>query len=363
MGHIPSGDVPAAGAPAIDSATRDASFIAGDWGTTHLRLSLCDSSGTALDSLRGPGVAGIEGRFREVLESLTSPWRRRYGPLPTVMCGMVGSTIGWTDAPYVACPAQPQLIADACVVLQDYPVHITPGLSCRNHFGAPDFMRGEETQILGAMSLDNSLGRSRRLLCLPGTHTKWAVLEDGWIREFLTAPTGEVFALLREHSVLVRYPGGTDEHIDVPAFEEGLARFNEYPDAQLLHRLFECRARQLSGALTARAARDYLSGLLVASDVHGALRALSAAGNSEPVWVIGSPELTRLYASALAANRRAAHYVDGEAASLAGLVLVRRRLSQSMVTRAPGVARTPGVARAPAAGQTPSVPRKPESGS
>jgi 2-dehydro-3-deoxygalactonokinase len=324
-----------------------ASFVAGDWGTSHLRLLLCDDQGTVLDSRTGPGAAEIRGgaadrqagpreagprqagpRVTEAYESLVARWET-HGVLPAVLCGMVGSTIGWIEAPYVACPAHPEQIADACVTARGGQVHIVPGLSCRNRFDAPDFLRGEETQILGALQLRAALRRGSQILCLPGTHTKWVVLEDGLVHEFFTAPTGEVFALLREHSVLVRKPASSAGELDAAAFKEGVAHFNEAPQAQLLHRLFECRSRQLAGEITAPAAEGYLSGLLIASDVHGALRLLSEC-IAAPVILIGAPSLTGLYASALGSHGCEAIQMDGGPASLAGLTWVRRRLSTAV---------------------------------
>lgn len=302
----------------------DAGFVAGDWGTSHLRLFLCDAEGSMLDSRTGPGAADAGGRFADIFESLTACWQETHGALPAVLCGMVGSSIGWTQAPYVACPALPEQIAEACVTQRDGSVHIVPGLSCRNRFNAPDFMRGEETQILGALNLVPALRRGCWLLCLPGTHTKWVVLQDGSVREFLTAPTGELFALLRDHSVLLREPSLAETVIDMDAFKEGLAHFNEFPQAQLLHRLFECRGRQLGGELAAQAAAAYLSGLLVASDVHGALRVLSNSITARSVYLIGSSQLTQLYAAALGVQGYDASCVDGAAASLAGLAHVHQ---------------------------------------
>lgn len=305
----------------------DASFVAGDWGTSRLRLFLCDAEGAALDSCVGPGAADAGGRFADIFESLTARWERLHGALPAVLCGMVGSSIGWTQAQYVACPAIPERIADSCVTLRSGSVHIVPGLSCRNCFHEPDFLRGEETQILGALHLVPTLRQGLWMLCLPGTHTKWAVLQDGSVREFLTAPTGELFALLSEHSVLVGKHRGVEATIDADAFAEGLTCFNAFPQAQLLHRLFECRSRQLRGDLTAPAAAAYLSGLLIASDVHGALRALSDSIESRSVYVIGSSELAQLYALALNSHGYDASRVEGTAASRAGLAQVHRRLT------------------------------------
>jgi len=148
-------------------------------------------------------------------------------------------------------------------------------------------------------------------------------------REFLTAPTGELFAVLRESSVLVSKHAG-EARIDPEAFTQGLAQFNAFPEAQLLHRLFECRSRQLQGNFAAAAAAGYLSGLLVASDVHGALRVLSNSFEPLSVVLIGSSDLTQLYAAALACHGYDATCVEGGAASRAGLALVHRRLSQGV---------------------------------
>ena len=305
--------------------TGAAQFVAGDWGTSHLRLFLCDADGVALETAEGPGAAASRGRFADIFESLTVRWNERHGALNAVLCGMVGSSIGWTETPYVACPAQPDEIFDACVELRDGRIRVVPGLSCRNRFNAPDYLRGEETQILGASSLVDSLREGRRLACLPGTHTKWVVLENGWVRDFFTAPTGELFAMLRDHSILVRDRPGVDEP---QAFELGLAHCNEFPDAQVLHRLFECRSRQLSGEFPAPSASAYLSGLLIGADVNGALRVLADDIATHPVVLIGSPQLTKRYASALTTRGCASQTVDGVAAALAGLRQVYRHASE-----------------------------------
>jgi len=302
-----------------------ASFVAGDWGTSNLRLFLCDADGVSLDMLTGPGAAAAAGRFPQVLASMTARWNEVHGELPAILCGMVGSSFGWVHTPYVPCPANPEQIAQACVTLQPGTLDV-PGLSCINLFKAPDFLRGEETQVLGALHLDERLRAGCRVICLPGTHTKWVVVQDGSVREFLTSPTGEIFAVLREHSVLIR--GGTGSDTDMEAFQKGLERFHELPDTQVLHRLFESRSRQLSGELGPDAAAAHMSGMLVASDVHGALRALSGSLSTREVVLVGAPSLTRLYARACAQSGFATRSVDGTEASLQGLWHIRRRLSQ-----------------------------------
>jgi 2-dehydro-3-deoxygalactonokinase len=310
----------------------DGHVVAGDWGTSHLRLFLCDSMGVCLESASGPGAAASGGRFATTLKALLAPWCERHGPLPVVLCGMVGSNIGWVQAPYLSAPILPVQIAKSCIAVEYGRVYIVPGLSCRNPFGAPDYMRGEETQVLGALRLNEALSSGRKILCLPGTHTKWVVIEEGCVREFFTAPAGEVFAVLRDHSVLVRNPGGSPP--DLNAFNDALRAFNAFPQAQLLHRLFECRARQLSGELSAPQAESHLSGLLIASDVLGAMQLLSAGAPLRSVCLIGSPDLTSLYAAALRIHGIESGQIDGAAAALAGLLEVHRHLPQGVLSHA-----------------------------
>ena len=99
-------------------------FVAGDWGTSHLRLFLCDMRGAVLDSIAGPGVVQVKTAFPEVFESLLAPWEKSRGRLPAVLCGMVGSSIGWTSAPYIACPTIPGKIMDGCILLREGQVEI-----------------------------------------------------------------------------------------------------------------------------------------------------------------------------------------------------------------------------------------------
>src|SRR4051812_42565669 len=148
----------------------DAAYIAGDWGTSNLRLRLCAADGSVLDSRDGPGAADSRGRFAEVFDGLTADWRAT--PLPALLCGMAGWTFGWVEAPYLPCPEDIDSVADALTRARA-DVHIAPGMRCANPLGAPDVMRGEETQLLGALELRPELAQGRHLVCMPGTHTKW----------------------------------------------------------------------------------------------------------------------------------------------------------------------------------------------
>jgi 2-dehydro-3-deoxygalactonokinase len=303
-------------------------FIAGDWGTTNLRLTLCDAHGHALAQVSGPGVSQVQGQFDRVYAELIAEWIRQWGPLTSVLCGMVGSTIGWVNVPYLPCPANPQQIADAVTTIAGARTRIAPGLSCRNRHGAPDVMRGEETQILGAIALDPSLREGTHLLCLPGTHTKWVVLKNGVVEEFLTSATGELFSIVNQHSVLIRGDGSPAADA-MQSFDQAVEHVLAFRDAALAHLLFECRSRQIAGTLSRSAAPHFLSGLLIGQDVASATRLFADAQRSEhAIAIIGTPQLIELHSRALGALGHATRAVDGAAASLAGLTALHERSHQ-----------------------------------
>ncbi|HWA91045.1 MAG TPA: 2-dehydro-3-deoxygalactonokinase [Rhizomicrobium sp.] len=296
-------------------------FVAGDWGTTHLRLYVCGGDGKVLESKAGPGVSAVRDDVGGAFFKLVEDWDARYGKLPAVLCGMVGSTIGWREVAYLACPARPDAIARSalCFAMDGREIAIAPGLTCRNRLLAPDMMRGEETQILGAIRCDSELAKGRHFLCMPGTHTKWVSLKDGAIEHFLTALTGEMFDILHNHSVLVN-AGDTPEVVGGAEFARALEQTKMYPDAELIHLLFEVRSRQLKGELKKRDASAYLSGLIIGQDVSGAKRFFRAdLEQAQNVVVIGSDKLTDLYVQALKTRDLPATRIGGEAASLAGL--------------------------------------------
>jgi 2-dehydro-3-deoxygalactonokinase len=297
-------------------------FIAGDWGTSNLTLALCDEDGQALETRKGPGAANSRGRFAEVFDELAADWLKSHGPLPSVLCGMVGSAFGWREAPYLPCPADLYELAENPIVVREG-VSIVPGMRCTNPLGAPDVMRGEETQLSGAQSLYPAMSTGKQLVCMPGTHTKWVSLNGSVVQEFLTAPTGELFATLCEHTVLVRDPATPLEH-HPRDFERGLAESARHPEASLLHRLFQGRSLRLDKQLSAEGAASWMSGLLIGSDVRGALSLFSQHDAGAPVYVIGAPKLNESYAQALTRSGRTSIQIDGAKAALAGLGFVYR---------------------------------------
>jgi 2-dehydro-3-deoxygalactonokinase len=292
-----------------------AAFLCGDWGTTRLRLFLCDGQGAVLARREGPGIAEAGSRAAEIFAGLTADWD---SSLPALLSGMVGSTIGWREAAYLPCPVAAEAVAEAALRFESgkRAIAIVPGLSCTNALGLFDVMRGEETQLLGALRLKPQPGR--RLFCLPGTHAKWVLVEDGTVLRFQTALSGELFALLAQHSVLAR---GSQAARDGTAFREGLAVARGEDRAELLHLLFSTRSRQLKGELVAADAGSYLSGLVVGADVAAALRLFAP---HEPVTLIGAPDLTALYGVAL--GPLAGARIDGDDAVLAGLGFLHRHV-------------------------------------
>ena len=301
----------------------DQRYIAGDWGTSRLRLSLCCGD-RVLESLQGPGIGGLREPAGEALRALIAGWRQAHGPLPILLCGMAGSRNGWREAAYLPCPVDLGALGAAALRFEadGAPVAIAPGLSCRSRLGSPDVMRGEETQIAGAIALHPGLASGSHLLCLPGTHTKWASLEDGQVRDFLTALTGELFALLRDGSTLLRAANAGPEAESVAGdpregFERGIEDAAAPGSPSLLHGLFGVRSRQLLDGRSRDWALAYLSGLLIGADVRGAIP-LFAAATKEAV-LIGDGALNERYAYALRRQGIGASCLDGEDCALAGL--------------------------------------------
>ncbi|HEY8253122.1 MAG TPA: 2-dehydro-3-deoxygalactonokinase [Rhizomicrobium sp.] len=297
-----------------------AAFIAGDWGTSRLRLYLCDEDDHVLARAEGEGASAPDcaGRFAAAVK----PWDKAHGQLPALLSGMVGSTIGWREVPYLKCPAKPAAIAAAALrfEVEGRAVAILPGLSCTATTGAPDVMRGEETQILGALRLHPELARGRHVICLPGTHAKWVALQDGAVVAFQTALSGELFELLRRHSVLAR--DGGDVAVN-DAFQRGLEFAKANEKADLLYLVFSTRARVVTGEMAKSDAASYLSGLIVGKDVATAA-ALFDLGARVPL--VCAPALTALYARALAAYDVKATAIDGDQASLSGLILAHAEI-------------------------------------
>lgn len=293
-----------------------AACIAVDWGTTNRRIYRLAADGALLDRHRdGHGIARMtRGDYPAAIVAI----RAEDAGAPVILAGMAGSSRGWHEVAYVAAPATIADLAAGAWRGTGENVTILPGVAAAPD-AAPDVMRGEEVQILGALKLHPELARGRHVICLPGTHTKWAVVEEGSVTTFQTALSGELFQLLATHSVLAR-DGGTPDAAS-PAFALG-ADFAR-GGADLLHMLFSTRARVVTGTMAKADAASYLSGLIVGADVAGAARLLNVGAT---VHLVCTPELAGLYAAVLGPLKITAHAIDGDAAALAGLTLIHAEL-------------------------------------
>jgi 2-dehydro-3-deoxygalactonokinase len=284
-------------------------LLLADWGTTNRRAWLLDGNGrklTSTEDQRGMLAVprdGWEAAFEELKHSLGSP-----EPCLSLLAGMVGANRGWRETPYLPCPAALEDLARALCWVESGSVAIVPGL-VHVHGDAADVMRGEETQILGAIAA--GLAPPDCLACLPGTHTKWVVVRGGRVTAFRTVMTGELFALLRTHSILA------DQLQDTvtagPDFYAGVDR--GLTGAELTADLFGLRARALLGISRSANGAAFASGLLIGAD----LRAGMSISEERSVHVIGRSDLAMLYTSAIERSGYTATPVDGGEAVLAGL--------------------------------------------
>ncbi len=295
-------------------------FLAVDWGTTNLRAWRVAATGDIEASRELPlGVSQIpRGEAQHVFEREIRPTMHAEH-LPALLCGMIGSDLGWRTAPYVACPAGLAELANGVlhVGAPGAPSLIIPGLKCDGVTGAPDVMRGEETQLIGWAALNPEKTKGRHLVCHPGTHAKWALMQDGYIVRFITAMTGELFDVLSKHSVLRNISREDDQ-----AFRAGLAAADE-GDA-LAARLFSARARVTAGGADPATTSSYLSGLLIGAEVAALPRYFPEIAEAS-ICVLGAPSLRRHYATALRQRGHPVWEIDGADAAIAGFLALARQ--------------------------------------
>lgn len=276
-------------------------FLAVDWGTTNRRVFLIDGGQVARTERDDRGVTSVEDFATEAASI-----RERFGDLPMLLAGMVGSNIGWRPAPYVAAPAGVAELAAGLLWIDDRTA-IVPGISTLID-GRPDVMRGEEVQLLGAVAA--GLVPMDSLLVQPGTHCKWVEMQGGKVADFVTAMTGELFALLRKHGLLAAQLGGEVTLGD--AFRQGV---EEGKRRDLAASLFGIRAAKMLGQRDDADAASYASGLLIGTDVAARL----AASSHDSVHILADPVLGGLYSAAIKAHGRNAHMIDSHAAFVAGI--------------------------------------------
>lgn len=273
QGATGASTVPQAHALNLDQAA----LLALDWGTTALRAYLFDADGNVLaaressEGIMNLPRAAAEGGFDAAFESACGEWLAHAPGLAVIAAGMVGSAQGWLEAPYVDAPANAEALVAGIVrvrTARGVTLHIVPGVLERGEL--PNVMRGEETQIFGALGDDPAAADDSRaeLIGLPGTHAKWVVVRARRIERFHTFMTGEVFAALREHTILGRTMV-TPDSLDTDAFLRGVNIARLKGHAGVLATAFSTRTLGLTGQLTGQQQHDYLSGLLIGHELVG----------------------------------------------------------------------------------------------
>lgn len=276
----------------MNSGESEPALIGIDWGTSSLRAYLIGAHGEVLDKVASKhGIMSVPNRaFDMVLNQLIACWDR-HGPLPILASGMITSRNGWVETPYSRLPLGPADLAKALV-----PHQTASGIDLffitgvvTDHQAGPDVMRGEETQIIGAQAF----GLSDGMFVMPGTHSKWISVSGGLIEDFATYMTGEVFAALKAHTIL-----GTlieDGPFNPEGFAQGV-RAGLLETSNLLHDLFHVRTVPLLGQMDGAAVADFLSGMLIGSEIKAAQLRGDTRGS---VTIIGRSDLVDRYEAAL----------------------------------------------------------------
>jgi 2-dehydro-3-deoxygalactonokinase len=299
-------------------------FAAADWGTSSFRIWLLDSGGAVLAERRSDEgmVSAATAGFGAILEKHLGDMGAANG-LPVIICGMAGARQGWVEAPYVALPARlDDMLAGAVAVPGEaHGIRILPGLAQRDA-GAPDVMRGEETQLAGIVPLFAS---GRHVVCMPGTHSKWVEASDGAVTGFRTWLTGELFSILSKQSIL-RHSLGESPAPALPddtAFRAACAQaLGEGGDVG--NGLFRIRAATLLQNLKPDDAAARLSGLLIGGEIASARRAFEVPEGK--VILVASGALGLLYRVALELAGYTVISADADEAVRAGLIEAARRL-------------------------------------
>ena len=319
---------PPEGTPPGSGPLSSATTIGLDWGTSNLRAFLIAADGTVLATRQRPwGILSLppvtadapqddrNGRFRTALHDIAADWMLAAPNARLIACGMVGSAQGWAEAPYGRLPADADSLAAGGIDIEidsSHRLHLVPGLCKDKSDSAPDVMRGEETQIIGALTQSPDLRNV--LMVLPGTHSKWALIDDRRVVDFATWMTGEFYSVLAQHSILGRLlgnqPSGTapdpapgaaadaTRYAADDGFFRGidLARSSEAGD--LTHQLFSVRTLGLVRQVPSERLRELMSGLLIGHEIISGQRFAGRA--RRPLVLIGEPTLCERYRLAFA---------------------------------------------------------------
>ena len=293
--------------------------IAVDWGSSSFRAYLLDEQLQCVDKVSSAkGVFNVKEPFAIVLKNSCASWLQNNTIQRIIMGGMIGSRNGWKETSYSQCPVSAKKHSQLALNVENdlgVRVEILQGVQGLSPSGFVDVMRGEEIQLFGA--LDN-LSSESAMVCLPGTHSKWVHMQSQEICSFATLMTGEMFALIREHSSIGSLVTDTEFHES--SFLQGvhdLQNANKIVSTSLLHSLFSVRAKAVSNTLTATSIFSYLSGLIIADEIKNANTLFNL--QEKELVVITDDKLKQVYSLALAAYSLNAIFLSSEAAFLNGI--------------------------------------------
>ena len=299
----------------------DDRFVAIDWGSSNFRAYRVTSTGRVLERLAtGEGVANLtrEGMAKAVAV-VAARWPSETDAL--FCCGMIGSSVGWAEVPYLKCPISPEQIALQMtpMEIQGQTILVSPGLTCRSEDGSPDVIRGEEVLCLGSLRGNDLFSQGRGLLCLPGTHTKWVAIEDGSIHAFSTSLVGELYGALSTSNVFRNHLQGT------ASVSEAFLRGVDYgaSGGGLTRLLFTVRSRSVLGELPHDDAPSYASGVLIGNDIRDATHVYRRVFETAPLCLVGEPELCELYQAALRHLGKSTTVTPAESACIRGFSFIR----------------------------------------
>ena len=296
-----------------------AAYVAVDWGTSSFRLWLMNRAGDVLAESRSQEgmMAAARTGFPTVLQSHLDAVSAA-DHLPVVICGMAGARQGWVEAGYIDTPAPLASILQRAIPVPGQPrdIRILPGIAQR-HPKAPDVMRGEETQLLGALGADGEA-----VVCMPGTHSKWATVRGGTVERFTTFMTGELFSAISRETILSLAVADADEAVDTQAFKSAVVAAFETP-AFAANLLFQARSGQLLFGGTPASARERISGTLIGLELAAGL---ASDGARRGITLVASGSLGELYRLAFDTLSVAVQSIDSEDACRRGLAIAARAI-------------------------------------
>jgi len=308
-----------------------ADIVLADWGTSALRVWALDRQARLLDERRldrGMATMPRDDYGRELdrlLMAMGVP-----GDIPVLICGMAGAAQGWQEAPYLDISIDFASLADRAIHIagQDRDIRILPGIAQRDSHN-PDVLRGEETILHGLVCA----GMQEGVVCLPGTHSKWARIAGGRLAGFRTMMTGEMFAIVGERSILrhtVTSDGWSDDDFIAAVREAHVAPTTAFTG------LFGLRAGPLLSADEAPHGASRLSGLLIGAELSICL------ADHQPLYLAATGALATRYATALGCLDIDFVMTDADQAVRTGLFDLASRIWPETLTQTPREARQDG---------------------